>query len=97
MCLQLNELLTLAVCLGTTKAEQALQSIHTEHVARLKKLFVTALALAKNRQPYIYLRGCVICKKWQVMILALATDMTKVSCVLSLYRRGGEKELDAEV
>ena len=52
MCLQLNKLLTLAVCLGTSKAEQTLQSIDAAHVARLKKLFVTARALAKNKQPY---------------------------------------------
>ena len=35
--------------LGTSKSEQALLSFDA---ARLKKLFVTAHALAKNRQPY---------------------------------------------
>ena len=40
------------ICVGTSKAEQALQSIDATNAARLKKLFATAIALAKNRQPY---------------------------------------------
>ena len=37
--------------LGTSEALQR-QSIDATNAARLKKLFVTALALVKNRQPY---------------------------------------------